>query len=45
MLGKKAKGGCQPREELLSKEEVSQSSDSLSDHLAGDGEAQAMMAQ
>lgn len=43
MLGKKAKGGCQPREELLSKEEVSQSSDSLSDHLAGDGGAQAMM--
>lgn len=43
MLGRKAKGGCQPREELLSKEEVSQSSDSLSDHLAGDGGAQAMM--
>lgn len=45
MLGKKkAKGGCQTREELLSQEEVSQSSESSSDRLAGDGGAQAMMA-
>lgn len=46
MLGKKnAKGWCQPEEEFLWKEEVSYSSDHLSDHLAGETGAQTVMAQ